>query len=148
MTPTIVVAAAIAVVALAASTGKMNGAVETNVVAIVPAVVAAATARNPSPWAGTGSLPVGRVSSPPSRNTTSTSGSRAVHNCHPSPTSYRPRVRASTDSRPSPYGIPCSQHHPPICVFLPSPADPSLHNSLGPKHLPFHWFYARYDAQR
>lgn len=79
-------------------------------------------------WAGTGS-PVDTKSLSPSRNTTSTSGSGAVRNYRPSPTSYPLRVRASTDSRLCPCGIPCSQHLPPICVFLPSPADPSLHNS-------------------
>lgn len=144
--PAIVVVAAVVIVAAAAAVvvpvvaiGKMNDAVMgvagiavagTAVVGTaVAAAVAAATARNSSPRADTGSSPVGRASSLPFHNTTLMSDSGVVHNCRPSPTSYRPHVRASTDSRLYPCGIPCSQHHPPICVFLPSPADPSLHNS-------------------
>jgi hypothetical protein len=72
---------------------------------------------------------VDRVSSFPFRNMTSTFDSKMIHNRRPSPTNYHLRVQAWTDSRPSPCEIPCSQHHPLICVFLPSPADPSLHNS-------------------
>lgn len=134
MTPAIVVVAAVAVVTAVAvavpvaAIGKMDG-VAMGVAGIAVAAVAAVTAKNLSSRAGTSSLPVGRASSLPSRNMTLMSGSGAAHNCRPSPTSYHLPVRASTDSRLSPCGIPYSRHHPPICVFLPSPADPSLHNS-------------------
>lgn len=126
----VIAAAAAAAVVPVVAIGKMNGAATSVVgIAAAAAAVAAVTARNSSPRTGTGSSSVGRASSPPFRNTTSMSGSEAARNCRPSPTSYRPRVQASTDSRLNPCGIPCSRHHPPVCVFLPSPADPSLHNS-------------------
>lgn len=128
-------AAASAVVAAAAvvpveAIGKMDGAaMGVAAMSVAEIAVAAATVRNSLPKVGMDSLPAGRENSLPFHNTMSMFGSRATHNCRPSPTSYRPHVRASTDSRLNPYEIPCSRHHPLIYVFLPSPADPSLHNS-------------------